>query len=107
MASVAPEHRPGHADAPPRRGVRVAVKPLHLLWAILGLAPLVFLRGSFDPSNLPKAAVIQVGMLAVAALWLWRARTEDGAAGIPRMAFDLPLAGLLLWSGGSLAWAHS
>ena len=81
--------------------------PFRLICVAAWVAPLVVLWGSYDASNVPKAAFVHV--LVAAAFLAWVLKPEaveppDGPSG--RSPFEVPLLGLLLWSGLSLTWAH-
>jgi len=73
------------------------------LGVLAAVAPLVFLRGNLDPSNLPQVAFVEMGVLLVAMLfvrqesWSWQ-----GLAPV-----DAPIFGLWFWSGISIFWAHN
>ncbi len=77
------------------------------LQIILALVvPFVFLRGLSNYIELPRGALIQVVALILLLIWLLGAISLKELK-IIRTPFDLPLLGLVLWSGLSLLWAHN
>ncbi len=82
------------------------VSAFTLLCLAVWLAPLVFLRGSYDPSNLPKAAWIQVMAMIAWAVWARSKRSDATAPALSLAPYDIPLAALLAWSALSLSWSQ-
>jgi O-antigen ligase len=75
-----------------------------LLVAVVGLAPLLVLRGQYDAANLPQAAFIQVGLLLCALLWAM-AGAAGGRADLRIGVFAGPVLSLVACAALSQAWA--
>jgi Flp pilus assembly protein TadD/O-antigen ligase len=70
---------------------------------LVGIAPFVMFPAGYEPAQLPQAAVVQVGALALAALALWSG--EGVAAPWRAHPFGRPLFALLAWAALSALWA--
>ena len=79
-------------------------KGLQLILALV--VPFVFLEGFYNYVDLPRAVLIQGGVVLILLVWLLGAASQNEFR-ILRTPFNLPLLGFVSWAGLSLLWAHN
>ncbi len=70
------------------------------------LAPLIFLRGIRDFSNLPQSAFIQIGVVFLFLVWLIKGSVLKKCF-ILKSPLNLPILAFVLWSLASIVYAHN